>query len=469
MIKVNAQELDSNDFYERLLRHLALSDEVHNKAKECRLRPEDFMSSEQYGIRLYREIADIILTIGDGAKNVHTLLDHLQIKQTEGKIEPSQEEIILRLVLSFYDPASGELTPQYFIERLPLFVKRRREEKAKLDLKDNTDELRKRLNKIAVDLDVNLVNSKAKIINPFSELILPELHTLVPTGFTKVDALIGGLGAGEYGIIIGFTGSGKTAACICMLMSCAAQGIPVAYIPLEDTVEGVALRCYSRRYRINYSDLHSGAAVMELTQAWQNDKDIEGRDLLAKHVRIIGLKEAAPVTTNRIKAELDRQYEETGFIPRLVIVDQMSFITPNDPTKGSLWEAQQLVSNECDQLSHHPIGGQQFALWVTHQAKGKVKLDINREEVQGFKGIDQPSDTSLYLGRDGAMSNHFVLASLKCRHTTNFRIEYTGELQYMSFKDRDINIAPIENQIKENKKQPAIGVPTPQLTKNPFI
>lgn len=444
---MSEQGLENADLCELLLKHLARDPDTMTEAKNLGLKAEDFLASSQYGVRIYSVIASVIISIGSAPIDSRLLIAEVDSKFTNGELEEVHRDSVYRLLVWMYDEPT---TPNYFREQLRGFIKNRREEKAKVEAGDN-DDLRSRLNQIAVDLTEHNIASKVQVVSPFEDLIVPNTSVLTKTGFAKVDAILGGLGLGEYGLIIGFTGSGKTATCVGMTMANALMGVNVAYVPMEDTLDMVAQRFYSKRYHLDYSYLRKGEGTPELRQLWRQDQESgdNALELLKKHIRIISLKEVTPVRVEVIKERLDKEYEKDGFIPRVVILDQMSFLTPNQPIQKSAqtWDIQSTLSKECDELSHSRIGGDMFALWVMHQAKGKVKLDITREEIQGFKGIDQPTDTTLYIGRDGPMSNDFVFGSLKSRHSANFRVAMKGDLKYMTFLDVTDEIAPTENQL----------------------
>jgi hypothetical protein len=129
-----------------------------------------------------------------------------------------------------------------------------------------------------------------------------------------------------------------------------------------------------------------------------------------------------------------RNFENTGFVPSVAVIDQMQFITPDGYKKDMQgWEKEKLLSSELDELSHKTIGGHKFALWVLHQAKGNRKRRFKEEDVEGYKGITQPSDLVVGIGRDNDSSSECSVFTLKNRHGKEFDVDVETELQYMRF------------------------------------
>ena len=213
-------------------------------------------------------------------------------------------------------------------------------------------------------------------------------------------------------------------------------GRKVVYLSLEEAYEDICNRLYSSVYKVSYTSLHSGSAYMELEQKFNSleDLDADRKRLLTENLCVIGLKDKTPMNTLQIFKELENKYEETGFIPDIVELDQMQFLTPQSTTKGEqAWTMESRVSRECDQLSHRQIGGQHFGLLVNHQARGKLKKTFSSEDISGFKGIMQPTDLVMGIGREGPMSVDFEVFSLKSRHSNNFSVPLVGNLEFMEF------------------------------------
>jgi hypothetical protein len=97
------------------------------------------------------------------------------------------------------------------------------------------------------------------------------------------------------------------------------------------------------------------------------------------------------------------------------------------------WELEKLAAAEMDEFSHRKINGKNFALWVLHQAKGKLRKHFSRDEIDGFKGIIHKTDLTLGIGRDGINSSECDIFSLKTRHCPDFNETVGTDFAHMRF------------------------------------
>jgi len=426
--------LDSADFIEQLLKHLLRSKEVLERAKELGLRGDDFLSSSEYGIQSYKIIADLALSIGTGPISQDLLGIHIRSYIEAGKIHDAIQEQIIDLFVGLYH---GELNPEYFANEFKNFIKRRRQERAKLEHSDDADELAQALTKIAVDLSADEAYAKASIVNPFQQIIKKSIYQMVGTGLRRLDvSLGGGIGYGEFGLIIGFSGSGKTLMSTLMSKNAAIAGKKSAYFSFEESHEDLANRYYSQVYKIPYGELRSGAGYSELEEKFNNEYDADYRRLLIENLRLFAMKGSGHMKPSAILELLIRNYEETGFIPDVVYVDQLQFLEPEKRFKqDQSWGIEKRIAEDFDSVSHQKIGDRLVAWWLNHQAKGKVKLRFTRDDIDGFKGIIHKPETVIGIGRENERSDDFLIFSLKSRHSKGFELPYKGVLEYMSLED----------------------------------
>jgi hypothetical protein len=149
------------------------------------------------------------------------------------------------------------------------------------------------------------------------------------------------------------------------------------------------------------------------------------------------LRAATPVTCTYIKNYLDNLYEENGYHPDLVYIDQMDYLTTADKVDAE-WQKYGKVSFEVDDLSNHLIGGEHmFSIWLMHQAGGKMTRKFSNSEISGFKGVIKPADMVLAIGRDSSQDSIVSIFSLKSRHAKNFQFDYLAELEFMNFVFQD--------------------------------
>lgn len=457
---------DTGDFIELLLAHLVRDPIVRKKAREAGLLPTDLITSDDYGIRVYEKIAEIALSIKDPIVSISLMIIKVEELFQAEQLTKQQAPLVHDLLLFIY---KTELTPEYIADQLKLFVKYRRQEKIKTLYADDNDRMLVELNKTHIEFVKETVSAKTTTVRPFEAPVKKSIVAMVRTGFNRIDQIMGGLSYGEYGLLIGYSGGGKTAFGTNLCSNAALLGHKATYISLEETIEDISNRFYSKFFEISYTRLHNGSGYMELESAFQEERHQSHLRLLSENLCIEGMKGLTPLTVDDLKAVLDRNYETTGFIPEVVVVDQLQFLSPrSDGESHQTWEKERKSSKECDELSHMQIGGQNFALWVQHQAKGKNKKYFTTEEIDGFKGIIQPADTVLGIGREKPNSEDFAIFSLKSRHSKNFELDYKGNLEFMRFSDS--NSEPMAQPgfaINSNPTAPAIPPPE-QLGSNPI-
>jgi hypothetical protein len=87
-----------------------------------------------------------------------------------------------------------------------------------------------------------------------------------------------------------------------------------------------------------------------------------------------------------------------------------------------------------------------FAVWLLHQASGKMNKTYTNAEISGFKGVLKPADMVLAIGRESPQDNVVNIFSIKSRHAKNFCYTYLAELEFMNFEEHD---AAAEERAKE--------------------
>jgi archaellum biogenesis ATPase FlaH len=305
-----------------------------------------------------------------------------------------------------------------------------------MTLKDNPSELLQTLSAIKEELSGLESGSTVRIGHPFQCIIRRDQTNQMRTGLRIIDEKMGGIGFGEFIILLGFTGSGKTALATYLTLKMVTQNFTVIYITLEEPKENISNRFYSQYFSINYTDLHKGRANMILDQKFGEMEPAQRQQLIEK-LHIHDMKEQTPISAEQIQLWLEKHHKETGINPDLVIIDQLEYLEPNLlNVKSQQWEQIERIAKECDKLSEYKVGREHpFGLLLLHQLNGDPKIAMKKKDIAGFKGIDRSADTLLGLGRDGLQSMDFMLACMKTRHTAPFNIKLKGELEFMRFKE----------------------------------
>jgi archaellum biogenesis ATPase FlaH len=424
--------IDSADFTETVLKHLIRHPETLKAALEMKMTPDDVLASKESPIMIYRVFAEIALQVKEAPIDQRLFLTLLKDRIREGSLNTGDIAPASQLVQWVYE---SPLNGAFVLDNLREFVLRKRLAKAtSADGKKNAVAIAEAQAKCLIDFETDVTQAKSVVLNPFADLVLKPRYDFVRTGLIEVDAKIGGLGLGEYSLLIGFSGGGKTAMSSFITKNCVVLGQSAVYFSLEEPGENVTNRFYSQQFRIDYSLLHKGKANLELQQAF-SAMDPEKRKALT-NLRVVDMRDRAPVTRSMIANYLDQLYEQTGFCPQLVVVDQLDYIQPEkDKKEAQQWQVYERASFDMDRLSHHKIGGKySFHLLVPHQASGKMRKRFTNEQIAGFKGIIKPTDNTFGIGRDDPKASDFAFFSLKTRHNKNFDFEYQGCLEFMTFE-----------------------------------
>lgn len=424
----------SSDYIELLIRHLARSKKVSQAAAAYRLTGEDFITSEDYGVQLYSILVDSVLEATECPVAPDLLALLFKNKMDNKDLTPDQREQAIELFEFIYQ---GELNPDYFTGTLKNFLEYRRLAKAQIEHSSDIEAFAERVREVGIELSSSIGLEGAVSVNPFeTPLILPATRGMILTGFPSLDAITRGLSPGEYGQIIGYSGGGKTAMGSNIALYNGSSGVPAMYISMEADEFEMSNRFYSNFFDIEYRNLREGGSVVAalLNQKFREEQYREKRELLRSNLCIEGLKGLSPLNCNQLQQRIVQKYETTGFIPRVIVIDQLQFLEPNQPKKNEPgWEAEQRVAADVDELSHMELQGVKPVVWALHQAKGKLKRVFSREEIHGFKGVVHKPDICLGIGRENEQSADFSIFSLKVRHCAPFVLNYIGDLAYMRF------------------------------------
>jgi hypothetical protein len=440
---MNIDLYNNADYIELVIKCLFREKAVLQRAQELHVKPEDFGS-----ISIYNAYVEVALTIGEAPINPQLCLASLKgILKKHYILEADMPSVIAFWDFIYSDSASNN--PAYVLEHLADFIKTRRYQQLRADKLNTPEELVSEAEKLIGELAMKSSVGSIREFNPFEELVLIEHRESLLTGFPAVDMVARGLNYQEMGIILGHSGSGKTAMATYSAIQNAKQFRKVLYLSLEEPAENICSRVYSNIFRIPYTDLHKGNVMLqnELRDAFQT-LGCRDREAL-QNLKIHDLRDASPVTAKFIANYLDKLYSETGYHPDLIYIDQMDYMTSSDKFDAE-WQKYAKVSFEVDDLSNHLIGGTHpFSVWLLHQAGGKMTRKFSNAEITGFKGILKPADMVLAIGRDSAQDSIVSIFSLKSRHAKNFQFDYLAELEFMNFEQQDRGA---EDRIKEEDK-----------------
>lgn len=428
-------QINQNDFLQLLLRHMARSKAVYSRAKMFGMTEEDFLSSSIAGLRLYAKFAEIIFNVDSSPIDQDVFGVLLKKKIEDNELIGASVEQTARLYSFLYD---GSLNEEIILNNLPDFIKSRRQEKAYVEFAGDIDTLKDRLNQIAVELNVQSSENQCEVISPFERIVRKSIVDRIPIGLEEIDAAVGGIGFGEFAIVLGYSGGGKSAL-MCHTAKHAAQlGYKPLILSLEEPAVDICNRFYASVFEIDYTKLHHGKALLELEDAFAYMNEMEKKQL--ENILVDDVRALAPASVIDLIGRLE--YLASGkdrdpFIPNIVFVDQMDYLSAIDRSLTG-WEMYSKVAFEFDmEFSQYKIQDTYpFAAWLNHQVGGKLKPTFTRQEIQGFKAIDKPADLVMGIGKSDPKDEWVNIFSLKSRHSKNFEVKYKTDLSHMKFLDR---------------------------------
>jgi hypothetical protein len=443
---------NNGDFLEFVIKCLFRDKQVMQKALDLQVVPEDFGTLD-----VYRAFVKAAMEIGQAPVEPKLALTMLSKTLKEFGIVVDSNPTIIEFYEYIYrgdldDPVHSA---DYVRSNFADFLLARRYQLLQLMNIGNPVELVAEAEKLVGDIALKNSTQEIRSFTPFKDMVLVEKKDSLPTGFSAIDGATQGLNYQEFAIIIGHSGSGKTAMAVYSALQNAKVNKKVLYLSIEEPGENICNRAYSNIFRISYTDLHKGSffAQEELRTKF-NLVDEISKNGLQNNFKIEDMRAAAPVTAQYIQNYLDQMYLETGYHPDLVYIDQLDYLGTNKKYDQE-WMKFSHIAFEVDDLSNHLIGGKHpFSVYLLHQASGKLTRRFSNNEIAGFKGIIKPADMVLAIGRDSTQDTTVSIFSLKSRHAKNFHFEYVAELEYMNFEPLDAATADRIN-IEKKDKSPA--------------
>lgn len=264
--------------------------------------------------------------------------------------------------------------------------------------------------------------------NELGESVFHELKTVlsddyritIPTGIDKLDeALEGGLGKGELGLLIGGSGFGKTTfgTAICNYAATYRcednnyDGYKVLQIVFEDRVKQIQRKHISRITGIEARNLSKPEYIEEVKRRLADFKDGE---ILDKNLRIVRFP-SGEVTASGIKRFL-KKLINSGFKPDLMTLDYFECM---EHEKQSNAQAEHEREGKTMRKFESMAAEFDMAVWVFSQgSRDSIGMDIvTMDKIAGSFKKAQIAHAILSIARtmDDIEHNKAVLALLKNR------------------------------------------------------
>lgn len=429
----NSKLYDTDDMSEIFLKCYLTSEEVNVLAKRCKFTPDDLVSGVK-GMEIYKRFAEIGDNVGLVPCDKQVFNMHLNQAIDDKKLEDYEPEDIQTLFEYVFDKDVSKVS--YMKEHAPNFIIRRRALKIVTNKKDDTVAIQDELSKLADTIQDAKISAVAKVLDPGAVMVKATraAGSGILFNIPLIDSKVGGLGKGECALILGHSGSGKTAIASFLTRQMGLQGKNVLYISAEEPAENIVHRIYAQAFNIDYSAMHRGEAEMEKQEAWGQMTDEERAKI--SRIRVVDVRDLTPISPKGLIKVIEQQ-AAAGFIADAVVVDQLDYTRPDKamPKGTAKWQEYETTAFELDTtLSQHKIQGiHEFALVVIHQATGEMLWSYDYDKIAGCKGIVRPFDLAMGVGREDKEATHINLFSLKVRHASNFSLPMRADFSHMTF------------------------------------
>lgn len=159
----------------------------------------------------------------------------------------------------------------------------------------------------------------------------PEICVRVPTGLRSLDNVIGGIQAGELGLIMGVTGAGKSVTLTNFSHGAVSRGHSVLYVGLEMSARQIAMRQDARAFRVLYDSLKYYRLTKE-------DRKTLVRKFKKFTKRYRNKLQIVSMPLNRcdimtLEGLLDDLKQESGFVPEVILVDSGDHLNALDKNR----------------------------------------------------------------------------------------------------------------------------------------
>jgi replicative DNA helicase len=226
----------------------------------------------------------------------------------------------------------------------------------------------------------------------------------VPTGLSEFDKIYGGIYPGEFGVVIGSPGRGKSILLLNFVIHAAMLNLPVVIVTVEMSKMQMEYRLDSRLTQIRGEKFRKKTLLKkEILQWLRRMKEFKKRG----RIYIIDFPDG--VSANAINLKL-RQAEEYLKTKRyLLVVDYLNLMLPNNKVDGgkNSWQVVGAISDDLKKLArkkHIPI-------WTAAQfsKKGSKQKTAAAEDVGYGAGIAQDADFELGLIQTPEMKEEGLL------------------------------------------------------------
>lgn len=288
------------------------------------------------------------------------------------------------------------------------------------------------------------------LFDHINETLSDDYRTPIPTGIGKIDeALEGGLGKGELGVIIGPTSFGKTSLTTAMASHAACNGFKVLQIVFEDRIKQIQRKHLGRITGIEAKDL-SKPDVIELVR--QTIDAFPQKEQLEKNLRIVKFP-SGEKTAKQIERFI-KKLINSGFKPDLTIIDYFECLEH---------EADRSSTNEFSQEGktmrrfEAMAGELDMAIWIPSQGtKDSINLElVTMDKIGGSVKKAQIAHVIMSIARtvDDIANNKATIAILKNRAGKSGKVFNNVEFNNGTCRISTDNVDELDSLFELKKKQ----------------
>ena len=333
-----------------------------------------------------------------------------------------------------------ELHPEYFFNILPDFLSETRISRLIKGYKGGKpEEFASKLSKTVSES--RSTGNELTEINPMRECQLSEeAIEFVPCGINAIDSRMnGGLGKGEFGVICGISGMGKTTIGINFTWGSCIAGKRCLFITLELPGKKISERLYSRAYQIDYNRLRYGDnGNMDAVRAEKDRMESTFPLEIRSNFKIWDYSDK-PCGLNEIRKRLLALPEDQKF--DMIFLDWLDALETDPTERVNGYVAKELrhqlqnYSKGCSDLAKEF----NVAFWTATQANAKGDGQREVRMSNAAEGFSKSWRCSAFLGigasDEDRQNGRMTVKAGKMRDGQLFETQILARLEKQTFED----------------------------------
>jgi len=354
-----------------------------------------------------------------------------------------EKDAVLDMVDAIYEI---ELDPQYYLSIWPEYSSEIRIDNIFREVKRGTKTNVQALQEAntAVDGITPTEQEDGAAFFPLMDCMMGD-HAVevVPTMIHAIDSpMNGGLGLGEFGIVCGISGLGKTTLAVNFCWGGAFLGFPVVLVTLELPAKKISERLYSRVTNVSYARIrHGDNGNMDpvKTEVLSKLREISGEEVIRRFQIWDYSENSCNIKTLDNRLEI---LQKEGRLPKMLFLDWLDALNSNpiDRKNGYVQNKElrhqlQSYSQECSRIAKK----YNIAVWATTQSNaqgdGQRKVGMRNSS----EGFSKAYRCSVFLGMgatdEDRLSNRVTVTAGKMRDGRIFSTEIEADLDYQRFSD----------------------------------